>query len=96
MLKKTLGIISLLSLLGADTVTFTNGALLEGKVTKQDKTTLSIEIDRKTTTYYHKDIKNVSLDRVVSAPPPAVATPPMPAQESLSVNTGTPLHVLPT
>ncbi len=93
MLKKSLLSILLLNLSQADTVEFNNGAILDGKVTKQNETTLTIKIDEKTTTYFKSDIKNIKLDLVISAPPPA-PPPPAPINSSISIASGTQIHAI--
>ena len=94
MIKKTLLPLFLLSLLQADTVEFNNGALLKGKVTKQDKTTLTIKVAEETTTYAKTDIKNITLDVVIS-PPPAVSKPPAPTKNrSITIESGTQIHAV--
>ncbi len=84
---KVLLSILLFSLVKADTIEFKNGAVLDGKVTKQNDATLTIEIDDKTTTYSKSDIKNIELE-VVASPPPA--PPPSPKSNGvITLESGT-------
>ena len=64
-------LLSLLTTLAlADKVEFNNGAILNGTVTEQDRTTLSINVAGTVTTYAQSDITNVEIsDKVVSPPP---------------------------
>lgn len=92
MLKIAILILSTLALSWGDTVTFNNGAVLNGKVTKQTDTTLTIDVNNKKTTYAKSDIKTTTLTSAVSAPPPAVASAPMPITQGV-IKAGTSLHV---
>ena len=98
-MKKTLLSTALLSLvqlsLQADTIHFTNGALVKGKITSQDKTLVTIEVDNKETTYSKSDIKSIDLDKVVSPPPPAPAPAPVKQKQisgTFTIDAGTILH----
>jgi len=74
MLKESLLFVLLFSFTQADTVQFKNGAVLNGKVSKQDDTTLTIDVAGVKTTYSKLDIQNTTIDTVVSPPPPSSCT----------------------
>jgi len=96
MIKKSLILLSLFAFGHADTVEFNNGAMLDGKVTKQTDSTLSIKMGGATTTYSQADIKKVSLDSTVSAPPPApvsAAPKPQSSSKDMILKAGSEIHI---
>jgi len=100
MIKISIFLLAFIGLTQADTIEFNNGATLTGKVLKQSTTTATIEINTKQTTYAKSDIKHITLDPIVSAPPPppVVATAPMPntSKSAKEIQAGTQLHLLTT
>ena len=76
-MKNILLTLALFAGLQADTITFSNGAIVKGDVTSKNAQTATIVVNGKTTTYSMGDIKNIQMSATVSAPPPA-PTPPKP------------------
>ena len=66
-MKKILLALTLFVGLQADTITFHNGAIVDGKISQTNKQTATITVNGVSTTYSMSDIKNI---QTISAPPP--------------------------
>jgi len=75
-MKKILLSITLFIGLQADTITFINGAVVEGKISNRDKQVATIVVNGVSTTYSMSDIKNIQT--ISAPPPPPVAAMPAP------------------
>ena len=98
-MSKILILFLIYSGLYGDTINFKNGAVLDGKIVKEDKSTVTITIEGKQTTYSMSDVKSIKRDKVVSPPPPP-PPPPAPIKSASSatreIAAGTTLHVIMT
>ncbi len=65
----------------ADTIHFSNGATVTGKIVSRNSETVTIESNGRTATYSMKDIATIQPDYPVASPPPAEPAP-APATES--------------
>ncbi len=68
----------------ADTIYFSNGAMVEGNVVSQNDNTVTVESNGKQTTYSRSDIQNIQPGQRVASPPPpppvqSSSPPPSPA-----------------
>ena len=70
----------------ADTIYFSNGALVEGNVVSQNDYTVTVDSNGKQTTYSRSDIQNIQPGPKVASPPPPPpmqpSSPPPPPQPS--------------
>jgi len=98
--KSILALLILSNFIYADSVEFKNGAKLTGTVEEQNKQTLTIKVEGKSTTYSQSDISKVSLSQKVSAPPPPPPPPAVTNEKEITTNlelsAGTTIHIMTT
>ena len=93
MIKKSLLVLALLTVLQADKIEFTNGAIIKGNITQKTATTVTIDIEGKITTYAMSDVKDIKEDVKIAPPPPAPVSKAPSTNTPLSIESGMVLHV---
>lgn len=91
MRKVLLALMSMLTLCHGDSIYFKNGAKVEGEILKKDTTTVTIKVNKETTTYSMDDIERIVSTTISAPPPPPVSK----GNTSLSVlPQGTVIHTM--